>query len=74
MVVKFGAQSPEAIALIVVKSVRRISASCMHGGMQIQVDSVTCTLPSFNRPKPLCPQCSTLYFQGLGVAITQTTL
>ena len=66
------AQSLEAIALIVVKSVRRISASCMHASMQIQADSVTCTLPSFDHPKPLRPQCSTLCFQCSGAVITQT--
>ena len=68
------AKSLEAIALIIIKSVWRISAFCMHAGMQIQGDTVTCTFPSVDRPIPTRPQCSTLPFERLGAAITQTAL
>ena len=66
------ARSLEAIAFIAAKSMLADSSSCMHAGMQIQTNVVTCTLPSTDRPKPTRPQGPTLYFQRLGAVITQT--
>ena len=52
----------------------RIHHACMHVGMQIQVDTVTCTLPWSDRPKPTRPHCSTLYYKRPGAVITRTAL
>ena len=70
---QISTQSLEAIVLIVAKSAGRISESCMHVNMQIQVGSVSCTLPAPHRPVPTSSHCSSLCYQGMGARITPPT-
>ena len=70
---QISTQSLEAIVLIVAKSAGRISESCMHVSMQIQVGSVSCTLPAPHRPVPTCLHRSSPCYQGMGARITPPT-
>ena len=70
--VQIWGQSLEAIPFIVAKSTGRISESCMHVDMQIHGASVSCTLPTTDRPPLTCPHYSSHYFQSMGVEITQS--
>ena len=66
-------QSLEVIVLIVAKSAGRISESCMHISMQIQVGSVSCTRSASHRPVRTRSHCSSLCYQGMGARITPPT-
>ena len=67
-----SARSLEAIVFIIAKSIWRIAPSCMHAGMQIRTNEVTCTLPSTDRLKPTRCTLPTLYSKRPSAAITPT--
>ena len=68
------AQSLEAMAVIVLESVGRISEFCMHVACDFTGGAVHYTIPTPDRRLPIRLSCSRLYLQPLNAVIIQTAL